>query len=271
MKEKKISFKQLNSALEKESFLTKTQAYAVALKEWAVQKWKALTGKEQLVTDQAQLLTEQKTLVTEEQQAVVEKKSLLTKIKEGLIAVKNFAIEKGSLLLQYASNAAERISLALKQRGLLLTIKDFFKSIGQAAMKAYQSAASIPFVGWVLGAAAAAAVVALGMKLMSKGNDVVSPGYGKRTLMAPEGAIALNDKDTVIAGTDLGGKGKGKGKDEIKGGGSSIDLTPLIAAVNEVTAAVNGLMERPTSVYLDGVQLAQKLQTPMAVTARKTG
>ena len=32
---------------------------------------------------------------------------------------------------------------------------------------------------------------------------VSSPGYGKRTLYGPEGAIRLNDKDTVIAGTNL--------------------------------------------------------------------
>jgi hypothetical protein len=38
---------------------------------------------------------------------------------------------------------------------------------------------------------------------MLAGDDVVSPGYGKRTLFGPEGAIALNDKDTVIAGTNL--------------------------------------------------------------------
>jgi hypothetical protein len=36
------------------------------------------------------------------------------------------------------------------------------------------------------------------------GDDVVSKdGYGKRTLLGPEGAIQLNDKDTVIAGTNL--------------------------------------------------------------------
>jgi len=40
------------------------------------------------------------------------------------------------------------------------------------------------------------------------GDDVVSPGgsgsgYGTRTLMGPEGAISLNNKDTVIAGTNL--------------------------------------------------------------------
>lgn len=36
-----------------------------------------------------------------------------------------------------------------------------------------------------------------------EGNDVISPGYGKRTLLTPEGNIKLNDKDSVIAGTDL--------------------------------------------------------------------
>jgi hypothetical protein len=47
---------------------------------------------------------------------------------------------------------------------------------------------------------------------MVQGDDVLSPGqntsgYGKRTLFGPEGAISLNDKDTVIAGTDLFQKG----------------------------------------------------------------
>lgn len=42
-----------------------------------------------------------------------------------------------------------------------------------------------------------------------KGDDVMSEGgYGNRTLLTPKGSIALNDKDTVIAGTNLGG-GKG--------------------------------------------------------------
>ena len=41
-----------------------------------------------------------------------------------------------------------------------------------------------------------------------KANDILSPGkkqsgYGSRMLLAPEGAFALNNKDTVIAGTNL--------------------------------------------------------------------
>ena len=57
---------------------------------------------------------------------------------------------------------------------------------------------------------AALAGVAL-LKRAMKADDMYSPGgdqagYGKRTLLAPEGAIALNNKDTVIAGTNLFGR-----------------------------------------------------------------
>ena len=31
----------------------------------------------------------------------------------------------------------------------------------------------------------------------------MSPGYGKRVLSSPEGKIAFNDKDTIVAGTNL--------------------------------------------------------------------
>jgi len=42
---------------------------------------------------------------------------------------------------------------------------------------------------------------------MTKADDMISPpaGYGDRILTGPEGSIALNNKDTVIAGTNLGG------------------------------------------------------------------
>jgi hypothetical protein len=40
---------------------------------------------------------------------------------------------------------------------------------------------------------------------VTTGKDILSPpsGYGTRTLFGPEGAIQLNNKDTVLAGTDL--------------------------------------------------------------------
>ena len=62
---------------------------------------------------------------------------------------------------------------------------------------------AIPLIG--IGLALAAAGTAY-YAMSSLGNDIMStPGYGQRTLMGPEGAIQLNDKDTVIAGTNLFG------------------------------------------------------------------
>ena len=97
-----------------------------------------------------------------------------------------------------------------------------------------------------------AAAVSAGLYNMIKGDDIMSEGgYGKRTLLAPEGAIKLNDKDTVIAGTDLGG-----------GGGGSmpqIDLTPMISAINEVRAAVDRLYSKDTSINMDSKKVGSTL------------
>jgi hypothetical protein len=122
-----------------------------------------------------------------------------------------------------------------------------------AAYAAYGSLSAIPVVGPVLGASAAAAITAAGFGLLNsnKADDLMSEGgYGKRTLLAPEGAIRLNDNDTVIAGTNLGGGGMS---------GGSIDLTPMIAAINEVKIAVNQLMNRPVIITMDSKQVGSSL------------
>jgi hypothetical protein len=99
------------------------------------------------------------------------------------------------------------------------------------------------------------AVATVGTLLASyKADDLMSEsGYGKRTLLAPEGAFKLNDNDTVIAGTNLNGGGGGG----ISGG--SIDLTPMITAINEVRAAVNSLANRPVIVNMDSKQVGSSL------------
>ncbi len=99
-----------------------------------------------------------------------------------------------------AAVAAYKTFRAVQKSSLLM-------SIGEAAMGVIKSSSFLPVVGTAIGIAAAAGVAAMGYKFMT-GNDVVSPGksdsgYGKRTLFGPEGAIKLNDKDTVIAGTNL--------------------------------------------------------------------
>jgi len=84
---------------------------------------------------------------------------------------------------------------------------------GQAVMGAifsiFKSFAQIPLgLGIPLAIAAVTGMISLAASSSKKGDDVLSPGkgtggYGNRTLFGPEGAIQLNNKDTVIAGTNL--------------------------------------------------------------------
>jgi hypothetical protein len=100
--------------------------------------------------------------------------------------------EKKELTLQAARNLAKG--------------KELTTQIGIAAAWALAN----PFTA--LAGLTIAGLVTSGLYSLVKGNDIMSPGgsnsgYGKRTLFGPEGAIQLNDKDTVIAGTNLFDKG----------------------------------------------------------------
>jgi phage terminase large subunit-like protein len=65
--------------------------------------------------------------------------------------------------------------------------------------------------GLALGGVAVAG--AIGAYQSLKADDMAmapsSPGYGDRILSTPKGSISLNNEDTVVAGTNLGG-GNGK-------------------------------------------------------------
>jgi hypothetical protein len=174
-----------------------------------------------------------------------------------LVSAKDWLYEKGKVVWQAIQKTGLVAINALKAVGSIITKREALFSIAGAAMGALKAAVS--GVGSLLGPfaipiglAAAAGVAALGYNLL-KGDDVMSEGgYGKRTLLSPEGAIKLNDKDTVIAGTDLGG-----GTPSV--GGPSVDLTPMIAAINEVKAAVDNLINRPVVLNVDGKQLGSSM------------
>jgi hypothetical protein len=182
----------------------------------------------------------------------LDEKSLARRTIIGAITAKEWAWEKGKAAWKLLQLGYERTSLVLKRTAAIIESGNLLKSIGSAAMGVIESLSSIPFVGWALGLAAAGGVIALGYQFL-KGDDVMSEGgYGKRTLLSPEGAIKLNDKDTVIAGTNLGGGDSG-------GSMPQIDLTPMIAAINEVTAAVNKLYNKDASINMDGKKVGTTL------------
>jgi hypothetical protein len=132
-------------------------------------------------------------------------------------------------------------------------------SIAEAVASAAASAAKIPGVGWILAGAAAAGLGALLYTYLADDMVQTPTGYGKRTIVGPEGSIALNNNDTIVAGTNLGQGGE---TTESVKSSPSIDLTPMISAINEVTSAVNQLNSKKWDVYLDskvvGTGLMQK-------------
>tara|TARA_R100000908_G_C3756542_1_gene151341 strand:+ start:6609 stop:8738 length:2130 start_codon:yes stop_codon:yes gene_type:complete len=91
-------------------------------------------------------------------------------------------------------------------------------------------------VGWVplVGAALAGAAVGAGMAYLATADDLMSPpGYGSRVLTSPAGSFALNDGDTVLAGTNLGG-----------GGGND-------AAMEKIYDRIERLASRPNIMMID--------------------
>jgi len=125
--------------------------------------------------------------------------------------VKSIAIYKGIS----AGYDALMLSLQAGQKlGILGTIGALTVQLGIQLGLLSASLATNAAVTFGVGVAIAVAAAMAGyaaIKAMTA-DDLMSPGgsgggYGKRTLMGPEGAIALNNKDTVIAGTNLFPKG----------------------------------------------------------------
>jgi uncharacterized protein YoxC len=178
-------------------------------------------------------------------------KSIAKKIVMKTYDVASFAIEKGKAIWKGIQIGYETTLNTIKRVGSLIDKGNLIVNIGKAAMGAISSLSSIPVIGWALGLAAAGTSIALGYKFL-KGNDIVSPGYGKRTLMSPEGAIALNDKDTIIAGTDLGGKNKSKIQESTSITSSNINIQPLVDEMVAVRAILTSILNKEGNVSIDG-------------------
>jgi len=120
------------------------------------------------------------------------------------------------------------------------------------------------------GAVAVGGLIAAGLGYLAFADDMFSPGgsgggYGNRTLLGPEGAIALNNNDDVIAGTDLFKKGndvssEGGGSTKMGGKGSmsvGSDMSSVVAAINSLGAKVEAMANRPINVGMDGKKVVE--------------
>lgn len=175
-------------------------------------------------------------------------------------------LESGYLRILYLQDALQK--------------KNLLKSIGQMASNAFISASKTPFIGPLLGAAAAASAFALGMSYFSKADDLMSmpSGYGNRVLSSPEGTFALNNNDTVVAGTNLG-LGNNETPNNNLGfreeqpfqttniletnlsneNNMEVLSAPLNIMINEIKSLRQDIRNRKNEVYLDGKKVTAQI------------
>jgi len=194
-----------------------------------------------------------------------------------------FLIQQRSLIVQQAKNAAVLLEdayttalTAKKKVAQAIEAKGFFKGLASAAMTAFKSAAAIPFVGPALGAIAAAAAVALGMKYFKKTGDLaMSAGGGPIVSNPREGTIFQGTKNDEVAmgpgviGMAQGGNVQPQAPDSGGGLFSSViggiksaaqsmtggggDMSQVVAAINAQNAILNQLltaMQTPPPVQI---------------------
>lgn len=162
---------------------------------------------------------------------------------------------------------AEQASTSLSVQDKLLKTMDKiagvmeFSAVAGAALATALSLALIPGIGGLTAAAfglAAGGAMFAGLQLY-KGDDILSPapggnGYGKRTLFGPEGSIALNDNDTIIAGTNLNGGG-----DPTSPTSPSLNIAPLVEQMNRMNTTLQAILAKEGTVELDGTKVGTAL------------
>lgn len=127
---------------------------------------------------------------------------------------------------------------------------------------------SYKMASWMgpLGAGLVGGLIGAGLTALMMNDGIIKPsgtsGYGDRVLLGPEGAIKFNNKDTIVAGTDLfaddavmepgkATQSASKGEIKIKSeGGGGQDMSSIVSAI---TALAN----RPVNVGIDGKKVIE--------------
>lgn len=192
---------------------TQKEAYDRLVEQYGVEEARKRIGDESLAKQMESVSMQEKfASITEKlQEAFIPIAEALLPIVDGFASLASHAttlkvvltaiatIMGGKMLASLALNAASMGMFGKKAKEAAMA------SVVGAAAESGKSAAQIPVVGWAMAIGAMSAMAAAGYALF-KGDDLFSPGggggYGKRTLLAPEGAFALNDNDNIVATTN---------------------------------------------------------------------
>jgi len=172
--------------------------------------------------------------------------------------VGSIAVAYGAVIaVQKIKAGYDAVALIMEKRKATQQKKGLLGLISEMAMKAFNALGGLPVIGPALGIAAALAATALGYSYYNKADDMMSPGgggggYGSRTLMGPEGAIALNNKDTVIAGTNLFPK---EGKQSQQSPSVQISMARLEELQASTNAILDNILSKQGTVTMDSTEV----------------
>ena len=161
------------------------------------------------------------------------------------------AAQLGIKATTLALNIAE---LKAKRSSAKVTRNETKNQAVGAGAKIISAFATNPILA-IAGIALAAGTIGFLIGKLAKANDILSQGsqssgYGKRILTAPEGTFALNNKDTVIAGTDLF-----RANDVVSTGAGSINMVNNTEA-KKTNRLLTALINRPAPrVQMDSVDV----------------
>jgi hypothetical protein len=266
---KNIGAASLEDARAKYDKLRETMTAEEALKalgdEQLAQQFEQQSIQEQLGAAQLKMADETMPSILETLKTVnANFQTMFDKVKEifhSLGGMKTILVVIGSIIaLKLVKGVFDFISGASAAMKVLREIKILERiNAGISIVRsAWASVGAIPVVGPVLAAGAITAGMAGLYALMNDG--VISPstggsGYGSRVLHGPEGAISFNNKDTIVAGTDLF-----KTNDMV----SAPQGTVQIASNNdsskdiaELKSAILALASRPVDVAIDGKKVIE--------------
>ena len=225
-----IEEKQLASALQKKKILDKAAASGIDINLDAADSGKALAAAADAV--KAGAITDQ------EYQDLVDASD--TRTTEDIMKQQLEVMQEANIINLLQLSQAQMVGN--NQTSILENIKnqDFLMNQTGDALKALgQARRGFAAAGVITGGAATIQSAGSGYdnEAVDTGDAVITPGYGKRVLTFPEDTLqaplAFNDNDTIVAGTNLAGKGGSAGSADI-----SQFAAMIVAAINNQTRAL---------------------------------
>ena len=234
-----LRIKKMQALYDQNSLATILKENAIKLKDLVIERTKSLFAKEGLIMEKAKLVFGKEGLIMRTGELAI---ATALNIKKGIantLSAAGAMLENLKLSALISQGAAMVKNIAKGAVFLAQTLATAAASLTTNAAVTFGVGAAIAVTAALAGYAALKAIT---------GNDVMSPGsntsgYGSRTLLGPEGAIALNNKDTVIAGTNL----FPKGNDVISGPAGSVQM-PDSSEAKRTNALLSKLINRPDPV-----------------------